>query len=68
VSSYDRYDPNLGISSWNSPSVRGDQIFHYYDPIEQLPEAGQEFWKTREGLEERLEEIRSRGLRGTEPV
>jgi lysine 2,3-aminomutase len=68
VSSYDHYDPTLGISTWSSPSVRGDETFHYYDPIDQLPEAGQEFWSRREGLEERLETFKSRGAGGSEPI
>ena len=59
VSSFDSYDRELGISTWSSPSVRGDQLFHYYDPIDQLSEVGQKFWANRDGLEERLAEMRS---------
>ena len=68
VSSYDSYDRTLGISTWSAPSVRGDEIFHYYDPIDQLPEAGQEFWNNREGLEERLAEFKSKGGSAVEPT
>jgi lysine 2,3-aminomutase len=68
ISSYDHYDLTLGISTWSSPSVRGEETFHYYDPIDQLPEEGQEFWSKREGLEERLEAFKSRGAGGSEPI
>ena len=40
--------------------MRGDKTFHYYDPIDQLDAAGQEFWSKQEGLEERLVDVKSR--------
>ncbi|MEJ6568614.1 MAG: KamA family radical SAM protein [Akkermansiaceae bacterium] len=60
VSSFENYDRSLGISSWSAPSVKGEEIFHYYDPIDQLPEAGREFWDNREGLDQRLAEIKAK--------
>jgi lysine 2,3-aminomutase len=60
VSSFDNYDRSLGVSTWSAPSVRGDKTFHYYDPIDQLDAAGQEFWSKQEGLEERLVDVKSR--------
>ncbi|MGC6581829.1 MAG: KamA family radical SAM protein [Akkermansiaceae bacterium] len=59
VSSYDSYDRTRGISSWKAPSVKGEETFFYYDPIDQLSEEGREFWRNREGLEERLAEVKS---------
>jgi lysine 2,3-aminomutase len=60
VSSFDSYDRELGISSWSAPSVKGKETFYYYDPIDRLGDAGREFWNNREGLEERLAEVKSR--------
>ena len=61
VSSYEHYDRELGISVWRSPSVKGDEVFFYYDPIEQLPAgAGREFWKAPGSLDRRLAEWKSR--------
>ncbi len=47
------YDRTLGVSSWVKaydtaldrahPDLRRD-FYHYYDPIDTLPDAGQEFW------------------------
>ncbi len=59
VSSFESYDRELGISTWSAPSVRGDQKFYYYDPIDQLTEAGQKFWADQNGLEERLAAMKS---------
>jgi lysine 2,3-aminomutase len=60
VASFDSYDRSLGISSWSAPSVKGDETFYYYDPIDQLGDAGREFWNNREGLEKRLTGVKFR--------
>jgi KamA family protein len=51
-----RYDQELGISYWTKNYRTGveaddplalDREYEYYDPIYLLPEAGQEFWRSR---------------------
>ena len=51
-----RYDQDLGISYWTKNYRTGVEIgdplalqreYEYYDPIYLLPEAGQEYWRTR---------------------
>ena len=44
VHSYEVYDRTTGISVYTAPSVKPGQFFFYYDPIDQLPEAGQARW------------------------
>jgi lysine 2,3-aminomutase len=42
--SYEYYDRTTGISVYTAPSVRPGQSFLYFDPIDQLPPAGQARW------------------------
>lgn len=44
ISSYERYDGELGVSAWTAPHIKPGQVFYYYDPIDQLPPSGQEIW------------------------
>lgn len=32
ANSYESYDPESGVSTWQAPGVAGDEIFTYYDP------------------------------------
>jgi lysine 2,3-aminomutase len=42
--SYEHYDRETGISVYTAPSVRPGATFLYFDPIDQLPPAGQARW------------------------
>jgi lysine 2,3-aminomutase len=42
--SYEYYDRETGVSVYTAPSVRPGQSFIYFDPIDQLPPAGQARW------------------------
>ena len=60
--SYEHYDRETGISVYTAPSVRPGQSFLYFDPIDQLPPAGQARWadpgQHQEMVDEALEEAR----------
>ena len=60
ISSYERYDKELGISAWTAPKVKPDQIFYYFDPIDQLPQSGRDIWADRFERESRLTTFRNR--------
>ena len=42
--SYEHYDRTTGISVYQSPSVKAEARYVYFDPIEQLPPEGQARW------------------------
>jgi lysine 2,3-aminomutase len=42
--SYEVYDRETGISVYQSPSVKPGARYMYFDPIDQLPEAGRARW------------------------
>jgi lysine 2,3-aminomutase len=44
VHSYEHYDPITGVSVFRSPKAGERAGFLYFDPIDQLPEEGQERW------------------------
>jgi len=44
VHSFDHYDETTGVSVYRSPAVADDKVYLYFDPIDTLPEAGQERW------------------------
>lgn len=44
VHSYEHYDRTTGISVYTAPSVKPDQYFLYFDPIDRLPEQGRARW------------------------
>ncbi|HMO14528.1 MAG TPA: KamA family radical SAM protein [Pirellulaceae bacterium] len=44
VSSYEHYDRENGISVWQAPSVKGDELFLYFDPLHKLDSAAQRRW------------------------
>ncbi|MDN4162006.1 KamA family radical SAM protein [Nocardioides abyssi] len=57
------YDTDLGISRWTKnyrTSIEATdpealtRTYDYYDPIHSLPEAGQEWWRRRAGLDAQL--------------
>ena len=35
--SFEQYDRQAGVATYRAPSVKGDQSFHYYDPLRSLP-------------------------------
>lgn len=44
VHSYEYYNQTTGVSVFRSPNVDGSARYLYFDPIDQLPEDGQERW------------------------
>jgi lysine 2,3-aminomutase len=44
VHSYEHYDRETGVAVYTAPAVRPGQRFVYFDPIDQLPPAGQARW------------------------
>jgi len=44
VHSYEHYDRTTGISVYTAPAVKPGELFLYFDPVDQLPEAGQRRW------------------------
>jgi lysine 2,3-aminomutase len=42
--SFEHYDRTTGISVYTAPSVKPGRFFLYFDPIDQLPEAGRARW------------------------
>lgn len=42
--SYEHYDRTTGISVFTAPGVKPGRYFLYFDPIDQLPEAGRARW------------------------
>ncbi|TWU35349.1 L-lysine 2,3-aminomutase [Novipirellula aureliae] len=54
ISSYERYDREIGVSAWVAPRVKPGRIFYYYDPIDQLPESGQAIWANDDERKRRL--------------
>ena len=56
VHSFDYYDQVTGISTYRSPTVDEDKVYLYFDPINQLPEEGQELWKNPDNHEKMIQE------------
>ena len=54
ISSYEKYDHEMGISAWLAPRVKPGEVFYYFDPIDQLPESGQAIWMDRDERNRRL--------------
>ena len=44
VHSFEHYNPETGISVYRSPNVNAAAYYCYFDPIDQLPEAGKARW------------------------
>ena len=44
VSSYEYYNEEHGVSVWRAPSVKGDELFLYFDPLYKLPPDSQSRW------------------------
>jgi len=42
--SYEFYDRTTGVSVYRSPAVDASAYYCYFDPIDQLPQSGQERW------------------------
>ena len=42
--SFEHYDRETGVSVYTAPSVRPNEYFLYFDPIDQLPSRGQARW------------------------
>ncbi|HMC72617.1 MAG TPA: KamA family radical SAM protein, partial [Mycobacteriales bacterium] len=42
--SYEHYDRTTGVSVYTAPSVKPGETYLYFDPIDQLPPAGQARW------------------------
>ncbi len=42
--SFEHYDRTTGVSVFTSPAVKADRYFYYFDPIDELPAAGQARW------------------------
>jgi lysine 2,3-aminomutase len=55
--SYEAYDRVTGVSRWEAPSVKAGQSFYYFDPIDQLPQEGQERWADPVEREKMIQEI-----------
>lgn len=44
VHSFEHYNPTTGISVFRSPNVDASKHYLYFDPIDQLPDDGQQLW------------------------
>ena len=42
--SFEHYNPETGVSVYRSPNVNTEAVYLYFDPIDQLPEAGRQRW------------------------
>jgi lysine 2,3-aminomutase len=63
IHSYEYYDRENGIIVYTAPSVKKDEIFLYFDPINQLSPEAQERWKDPVVAEEMIAEAtRKAGL------
>jgi len=64
VHSAEHYDEVTGVSVYSAPSVKPGQLFSYFDPIRDLPEAGQARWANPEEhqriVDEALEAARAK--------
>ncbi len=56
VHSFEHYNPETGVSVYRSPNVNQDAFYLYFDPIDQLPEAGRRRWADPAQHEPMLEE------------
>ncbi|MFH8344346.1 KamA family radical SAM protein [Streptomyces sp. NPDC018045] len=72
VDQFDAYDRELGISHWSksylTPLETEDpdalqRTYHYYDPIDTLPESGQRWWRSHKDTESATP-LRETPLRG----
>lgn len=65
VHSFEHYNPETGISVYRSPNVNAAAYYCYFDPIDQLPEAGKARWADPAQhdvmLEEAIAAARARG-------
>jgi lysine 2,3-aminomutase len=57
VASYEYYDQENGISAWRAPTVKPDQIFYYFDPIQKLSKEAQARWANESMREEMLKKV-----------
>jgi lysine 2,3-aminomutase len=53
--SYDYYDRENGIAVYSAPSVKPNQWFLYFDPIDQLSAAAQARWKEKKSQDAMIE-------------
>jgi lysine 2,3-aminomutase len=53
--SYDYYDRENGIAVYSAPSVKPNQWFLYFDPIDQLSPAAQARWKEKKSQDAMIE-------------
>jgi lysine 2,3-aminomutase len=60
ISSYERYDRELGVSAWRAPRVKPGQVFYYFDPIDRLRRSGREIWADCGERERRLKAFREK--------
>ena len=60
ISSYERYDRELGVSAWRAPHVKPGQVFYYFDPIDRLRRSGREIWADCGERERRLKAFRQK--------
>lgn len=58
IHSFEHYDRENGIIVYTAPSVKKDQAFIYFDPLNQLSAEAQERWKNPAIVEEMIAEAR----------
>ncbi|MCA8918002.1 MAG: KamA family radical SAM protein [Planctomycetes bacterium] len=69
VHSYDYYNETTGVSVYRSPNVDEEKAYLYYDPIDQLPEEGQQRWGDESEHQAIIDEaLKGAGLSDLEPA
>jgi lysine 2,3-aminomutase len=64
AASYEVYDRTTGVSIYTAPSVKGDQQFLYFDPVDLLPEEGRRRWADPAEHQKMIDEAKAKiGLR-----
>jgi lysine 2,3-aminomutase len=63
VHSFVYYDRSKGISAYKSPNVDPDRLYFYFDPLEDLPEEGRQFWMDTEAVDSHLAQLAGVGNR-----
>ncbi len=57
VSSFEYYDRENGISVWQAPSVKGDELFLYFDPLYKLNKDVQRRWENEKSRIEMIDHV-----------
>jgi lysine 2,3-aminomutase len=67
--SYDYYNINTGISVYRSPSVDNEKVYLYFDPLDLLPEEGQQLWQDAKNYDDMISEaITNSGNQDLDPA